>query len=122
MRQFRPISRRGGGIAGGPDSFDSAGIVISQWLLALLGDLTDRQESARPHPWQVADAPGGYLAALYGLVGLETPINTLKSKWKVSQNWSATDRRGVARELANDGRDAAMAALVAATLNRPQQH
>lgn len=89
----------------------------SQWLLTLLGDFTDRQEQPRPHPWQVADAPEDYLAAaLRGLVGLEIPIQSLVGKWKVSQNRSATDRRGVARGLAEDGSTAVMAALVAATL------
>lgn len=89
----------------------------SQWLLALLGDFTDSQEQSRPHPWRVADAPEDYLAAaLRGLVGLEIPIESMIAKWKVSQNRSATDRRGVARGLAEDDRDAAMAALVAATL------
>ena len=89
----------------------------SQWLLALLDDFTDSQEQARPHPWRVADAPEDYLAAaLRGLVGLEIPIESIIGKWKVSQNRSATDRRGVARGLAEDDRDAAMAALVAATL------
>jgi transcriptional regulator len=89
----------------------------SQWLLALLGDFTDIQEQAQPHPWRVADAPEDYLAAaLRGLVGLEIPIESMIGKWKVSQNRSATDRRGVARGLEEDARDAAMAALVAATL------
>lgn len=37
-------------------------------------------------------------------------------KWKVSQNLSAIDRRGVAGGLKQDDRDAAMAALVAAML------
>ncbi len=92
-------------------------IADSQWLLALLGDFTDSQEQARPHPWRVANAPEDYLAAaLRGLVGLEIPIESIIGKWKVSQNRSATDRRGVARGLAEDDRDAAMAALVAATL------
>jgi transcriptional regulator len=89
----------------------------SQWLLALLGDFTDSQEQAKPHPWRVADAPEDYLAAaLRGLVGLEIPIESIVGKWKVSQNRSENDRRGVARGLAEDDRDAAMAALVAATL------
>ena len=89
----------------------------SQWLLTLLGDFSDRQESARPHPWRVADAPGDYLAAaLRALVGLEIPIETMVGKCKVSQNRSESDRRGVARGLEQDDHDAAMAALVAATL------
>ena len=83
----------------------------------MLGDFSDRQESARPHPWRVADAPGDYLAAaLRALVGLEIPIETMVGKWKVSQNRSESDRRGVARGLEQDDHDAAMAALVAATL------
>ena len=89
----------------------------SQWLLTLLKNFTDREEQARPHPWQVADAPDDYLAvALRALVGLEIPIDTLVGKWKVSQNRSAADRRGVAHGLEQDDHDADMAALVAATL------
>ena len=42
---------------------------------------------------------------------LEIPIETMVGKWKVSQNRSATDRRGVARGLEEDDRDAALAKI-----------
>jgi len=44
-----------------------------------------------------------------GIVGIEIPIASLSGKWKVSQNRSVEDQRGVAAALKDDP----MAALVA---------
>ena len=42
------------------------------WKLAVITALTDRFEADSPVPWQVADAPADYLAAmLRGVVGIE---------------------------------------------------
>ncbi|WP_165352089.1 hypothetical protein [Solidesulfovibrio carbinolicus] len=48
------------------------------------------------------------------MISLEIPIEYMLGKWKVSQNRSATDRRGVPGGLGQDAD--AMAALVAVTL------
>jgi transcriptional regulator len=79
------------------------------WLLDHLSVLTRQQESHRPVPWKVADAPREYLARqLKGIVGIELEISRLEGKWKVSQNRDAQDRLGVQRGLLLEpGEDAA---------------
>jgi len=80
------------------------------WLRRQLDDLTASQEGRMPLPWQPADAPADFLAAtMKGIVGIEIPIASLSGKWKVSQNRSVEDQRGVAAALKDDP----MAALVA---------
>ena len=85
------------------------------WLRAHIERLTARHERGRDVPWKVSDAPDDYIAGLVrGIVGFELPIARLAGKWKVSQNRSAADRRGVVDGLraSPDDADAAMAALV----------
>jgi transcriptional regulator len=74
------------------------------WLRQLVGELTERHESARAAPWAVDDAPAEYIATmLRAIVGLEIELASLSGKWKVSQNRSAADREGVARGLGEPG-------------------
>ena len=81
-------------------------------LLDLVTRLTDRHERDRPRPWQVADAPADYLdGMLKAIVGVDLTITRLQGKWKVSQNRSEADRRGVAEGLEREGQ-VAMAELV----------
>jgi transcriptional regulator len=86
------------------------------WLACQIVELTASQESARPQPWAVTDAPDDFIAAqLNGIVGLEIPISRIEGKWKVSQNRPAADRAGVVEGLTaeNDEASRAMARLVA---------
>ncbi|CUI98868.1 FMN-binding negative transcriptional regulator [Achromobacter aegrifaciens] len=84
------------------------------WLRAQLDALTDSQEKARAQPWRVADAPADFIAAqMRAIVGVEIPIARIEGKWKVSQNRTVADRRGVAEGLAGENGDAVMAGLVA---------
>ena len=70
------------------------------WLHALVERLTQHHEAAQRAPWQVGDAPADFVAQLLGaIVGIEIPVDSLLGKWKVSQNRSAADRRGVAHGL-----------------------
>jgi len=70
-------------------------------LRALVTRLTDRQESRRPAPWSITDAPADYIAAqLRAIVGVALPIARLEGKWKLSQNRPQADRTGVADGLA----------------------
>ncbi|MFE0841076.1 FMN-binding negative transcriptional regulator [Achromobacter insolitus] len=84
------------------------------WLRAQLDALTDSQEKARAQPWRVDEAPADFIAAqMRAIVGVEIPVSRIEGKWKVSQNRSLADRRGVAEGLAGEAGDAVMAALVA---------
>jgi len=52
----------------------------------------------------VSDAPADYIESLTrAIVGFELPITSLEGAWKLSQNRSAEDRRGVAEGLATSG-------------------
>ena len=83
-----------------------------EWLLAQIEQLTTGQEQKRPHPWKVSDAPENYIEGqLKAIAGIEIPIERIEGKWKVSQNRSEADRRGVAQGLTEAG-DLAMAKLV----------
>jgi transcriptional regulator len=74
----------------------------AEWLSAHLRELTDQQESAAAAPWKITDAPPDFIESmLKGIVGLEFTITRLEGKWKVSQNRSERDRRGVIRGLEN---------------------
>jgi transcriptional regulator len=75
------------------------------WLRAHVESLTNiheagLHEATRTEPWKVSDAPASYIdSMLKGIVGLEFRINRLEGKWKLSQNRSESDRRGVAEGL-----------------------
>ena len=88
-------------------------------LLDVVTRLTERHEGARPHPWQVSDAPPDYIdGMLNGIVGVELSITDIEGKWKASQNRSAPDQTGVTEGLRNDGHYAM--AQVMAGLKRPE--
>lgn len=67
-----------------------------KWLRGLLGRLTRRFEAAQPAPWKMGDAPTEYIEELLKhIVGVEIEISRLEGKWKMSQNQSENDRKGV---------------------------
>lgn len=70
------------------------------WLLRQITEMTDAQEAPRAKPWSVGDAPSDFLAGqLKGIVGVEIEITRIEGKWKVSQNRSEADRKGIAQGL-----------------------
>jgi transcriptional regulator len=71
-----------------------------EWLLRHVSSLTEAHEAAFETPWKVTDAPADFVRTmLNGIVGIEMPIRKLEGKWKVNQNRSASDQRGVADAL-----------------------
>jgi len=85
------------------------------WLRALVDRPTDHHEAKLAQPWQVSDAPDDFVQQmLRAIVGIEIPLASLVGKWKVSQNRSEADRRGVVAGLSSAAgtKAAAMAALV----------
>lgn len=54
----------------------------------------------------MSDAPPEYVEAmLQGIVGVELTLTRLEGKWKVSQNRSEADRRGVEEGLRAEGQE-----------------
>jgi transcriptional regulator len=85
-------------------------------LRDIVTSLTERHEGRRARPWAVADAPEDYIASqLGGIVGFRLAIDRLDGKWKLSQNRSAADRRGVIAGLQSEGGAAAAAIAGAMT-------
>lgn len=78
-----------------------------EWVLQQITQLTELQESAQSTPWTVSDAPAPFVAAqLKGIVGIEIEISRIEAKWKVSQNRTEADRKGVSdglRRTEDDG-------------------
>lgn len=73
------------------------------WLREQITYLTDQNETQRPQPWAVTDAPEDFIKRqLRGIVGLEIEITELEGKWKMSQNKSENDRLGVFNGLRSD--------------------
>ena len=84
------------------------------WLRAQINELTSSQESKRPAPWKVSDAPEPFISGqMRAIIGVEIPISIVEGKWKVSQNRSAADRQGVEEGLEEEGISLEMARLVA---------
>ena len=85
------------------------------WVRRQIEDLTEQHEGHRLAPWAVSDAPANFVASqLRAIVGIEIDVFDLKGKWKLSQNRSPEDRKGVAEGLARepDAAGPVMAALI----------
>ena len=80
--------------------------------------MTSRQERGSEAPWKLADAPEDYIAKqLTRIVGIEIALTELIGKWKLSQNRTEQDRRGLLAGLEQEGPAAAeMAKAVRRTL------
>ncbi|WP_292783961.1 FMN-binding negative transcriptional regulator [Methylophilus sp. UBA6697] len=69
-------------------------------LRAHLTALTAQQEAAFEQPWQLEDAPAGFIDKLMqAVVGIEIEITELTGKWKLSQNQSPENQVGVLQGL-----------------------
>ncbi len=98
----------------------------AEWLRAHVESLVRIHEAAvsektGARAWEVSDAPAEYVASIIkGIVGFEMKITRLEGKWKVSQNQSESNRRGVVEGLDSlrTAESKAMARLVEATLGR----
>ena len=87
----------------------------TDWILQMVQQLTNAQESARPAPWQVTDVPGDFIEQkLRAIVGIEINIDRLEGRIKVSQDKEEADRAGVMQGLSQepDSGSQAMANLV----------
>lgn len=72
----------------------------ARWLRSHLAALTAQQEAAFEQPWQLEDAPAGFIDILMqAVVGIEIDITQLTGKWKVSQNQPPENQLGVLQGL-----------------------
>ena len=70
------------------------------WLRSHVEELTHQHERGRGEPWAVSDAPPGYIEQLLGeLWESKSNSRRLEGKWKLGQNRSEADRRGVLEGL-----------------------
>lgn len=71
------------------------------WLLQQMASLTRAQEAAFERPWEIADAPAGFIRKLSAaVIGVELEIGQLEGKFKLSQNQSAENRASIRAALA----------------------
>jgi len=86
-----------------------------EWVRGHVQHLTLRHEGRRDSPWKVSDAPDEYIAKqLGGIVGVEMPIVRLVGKWKLGQNRSEADQRGMIDGLLLEKEGTALADLIKA--------
>jgi len=89
-------------------------------LLELVTHLTNVHEAPFDNPWKVSNAPRDYIEAeLKSIVGFEMPISRIEGKWKMNQNRSDADRKGVIKGL-SEMHDA-NADLVAAEIKKREE-
>lgn len=75
------------------------------WLEAQASALTDQHERSFSPAWAMDDAPADFRdAQMAAIVGIEIEITDLRGKFKLSQNKSGADRRGVEGALAETNR------------------
>ncbi len=101
---------------GVPRSFEDA-----ERVLDVVTRLTRMHEASQALPWQVSDAPAGYISNLLkAIVAIEMPVQRWVGKWKVSQNRPPSDQHGVVAGLHSRGTAAAAetAALVQEKIKR----
>ena len=71
-----------------------------EWLLSLVGELTNHHEGERARPWSIDDAPTEYIdEMLRAIVGIELAVTRWACKRKLSQNRPTDDSAGVAAAL-----------------------
>jgi transcriptional regulator len=71
-----------------------------QWVRGLVARLTREHEATQDTPWRMTDAPADFIdEQLSRIVGIEIHISRLEGKWKMSQNRSEADRKGVLQGL-----------------------
>lgn len=66
------------------------------WTRDLLQRLTQLHEADEPNPWSLADAPNDYIDGLLNAIrGVEISVCRIEGKFKLGQNKSDANRRGV---------------------------
>ena len=83
------------------------------WLASHVAKLAELHEQYQPQPWSLNDAPDEYVAKmLKAIFGFEIVVTRIEGKWKLSQNRSKQDRKGVIDGLLEEDPDNALAKLM----------
>ena len=83
------------------------------WLASHVAKLAEFHEQYQPQPWSLNDAPDDYVAKmLKAIIGFEIVVTRIEGKWKLSQNRSKQDRKGVIDGLLEEDPDNALAKLM----------
>ncbi len=78
------------------------------WKLELLNRQTLFHEKDFENPWRVSDAPPGFVAKLLpNIVGFEIAVKDIFGKFKLSQNQSQENRKGIMDALDQRGHEMA---------------
>ncbi|CAN1512975.1 PaiB Transcriptional regulator [Rhabdaerophilaceae bacterium] len=91
------------------------------FLRSQIDALTHELEAHRVTPWAVADAPEAFVEGqMRGIVGVEIEIREITGKFKLSQNRTVPDQKGVEEGLAHEKSHnaAEMRAMIASHLAR----
>lgn len=69
-------------------------------VVSVLEAMTSHYETGRAEPWRMEQLPGEYVEGmLKGLVAFEVAVTRMEGKFKLGQNRSAADLKGVCAEL-----------------------
>jgi transcriptional regulator len=81
-----------------------------EWVSDTVDRLVAKYEAGQPRPWDGSMPEEYRRKMLAGVVGFEVAVSRIEGKYKLSQNRSEADRRGVVRQLAaGDAEDRALA-------------
>jgi transcriptional regulator len=76
------------------------------WVERNVRALSNKHEASRDPAWRVDDAPAAYIdGQLRAIVGVELRISRISAKFKLSQNRSEGDVKGVVEGLSAEGTD-----------------
>ncbi|MBY7676635.1 FMN-binding negative transcriptional regulator [Vibrio mimicus] len=92
-----------------------------QWIVGVLKRLTSENEREQVVPWSMSDAPESYIQnMLSAVVGIEIAIDSLSGKWKLSQNQSEINQKGVVDGLSSksDTNSQAIASMMCTNLQQ----
>ena len=92
-----------------------------EWVMQQINELTDLNESTRPEPWAVSDAPEAYTRGLASsLVGLQVSIERLEGKTKASQNQPETNKHSIMQAISDEQAGSSLAELMQPVLGKPE--
>lgn len=70
------------------------------WVLNMVSTLSDVHEASISSQWKVTDAPEAYIDVLLkAIVGIEISVESIKGKFKLSQNKPGADWDGISHGL-----------------------